>query len=66
MCSVIIGIELNPCGVHYSMTEQYSAVAVPRMIERNNREHKSSSSSSRDQCIPRRFIAYNSVDESGE
>jgi hypothetical protein len=25
----------------------------------NNREHKSSSSSSRDRCIPRRFIAYN-------
>jgi large exoprotein involved in heme utilization and adhesion len=27
----------------------------------NNREHKSSSSSSRDRCIPRRFIAYNRI-----
>jgi hypothetical protein len=29
----------------------------------NNREHKSSSSSSRDRCIPRRFIPYNNLGE---
>jgi hypothetical protein len=34
--------------------------AVPyRGDSMNNREHKSSSSSSRDRCIPRRFIPYN-------
>jgi hypothetical protein len=27
----------------------------------NNRKHKSSSSSGRDRCIPRRFIAYNNL-----